>query len=105
MRLKEYLEGSEMANADNNGMFVRGSSLRTWLAVGSAIGAIVSVGGTWKLSDYKIGQNQIEIQKLSKTIDAIKDERARDYEILIRIDERLKRIEASISRNPFSPTP
>lgn len=86
-------------------MFVRGSSLRTWLAVGSAIGAIVSVGGTWKLSDYKIGQNQIEIQKLSKTIDAIKDERARDYEILIRIDERLKRIEASISRNPFSPTP
>ncbi len=94
-----------MANADNNGMFVRGSSLRTWLAVGSAIGAIVSVGGTWKLSDYKIGQNQIEIQKLSKTIDAIKDERARDYEILIRIDERLKRIEASISRNPFSPTP
>jgi hypothetical protein len=72
---------------------------------GSLIGLLVigaGIIGSWSVANYRISRAEEAIvtnhkQAMASVIE-IQKKNERDHEILVRIDERLKRLESSVTR-------
>jgi hypothetical protein len=80
------------------GMFIKGSNVRTMATVIGILTVAAGVFGSWSTSSYRIDQTEKAMITNRSQIEEMKKNRDSDREILIRIDERLKRLEERLSR-------
>lgn len=85
-------------NGAETGMFIKSSNIRSLSTVIGILVIAAGVFGSWSTNSYRIEQAEQATQSNKSQIEDIKKSRDSDREILIRIDERLKRLEEKLSR-------